>query len=715
LGRWRSWQPPAAEGVAQRTSLAARGIPCQHARRFLPFVPVKPLWRDGLDVVDERTGRTIVHSAFAQMTLSDGSVYRLHGPTAKGDSKRPGLGWVVSPISGGLALALVVYNRTSHPISIERLDVLVAGAESGGLEVAQTGWQSRSVATSPLPLPEQLSASPAHPMFGYSAPPTEAHRMLAPHATLLRWPDRHMLVGFSGAKKQAGVVALQPGRLTASSYLEGVQVAPGHTVHSETLLLLQRSSERESWLGYAEAAAKSMGARLPGSVPAGWCSCSPPDLVANLEKLHSWPLSVVQLGERYVPQIGDWLQDEQLQAHAARIRAAGFSAGTWLAPFVVSERSEVFRQHPDWVLRDLHDEPVHAVEHWDTRNFALDLTHPEVLAWLQETTRVLVGDWGFEYLKLDFLWVGALRGKRADRTSTSVAAYRRGLEAVRNGAGTAFLIGAGAPYLPSVGLLDAVRTGPDTARNWKPKLSGAGPAKSLFYAIRSAVAHWWMHRTWWLNHPDVLLAAEADQELSEDEIRSWASVVALSGGVVMFGDELQRLPAERGALLQRLLPPLGVAPVPGLAQVKGVPTQLLLRHAERTVVGLFNWEDRAANLTFEPESCGVAGPYHLIDLWAGTHQGPQTGPVELPRVPAHGVRLLAVILDAGRPQVLATTLHALGGLVELGQESWSAGELELPLRLPGARRGEVLLFVERLIRVPVEFTDEMTLRWPLGV
>jgi alpha-galactosidase len=75
--------------------------------------------------------------------------------------------------------------------------------------------------------------------------------------------------------------------------------------------------------------------------------------------------------------------------------------------------------------------------------------------------------WGFDYLKLDFLYAGALPGKRHEDMPRE-AAYRHGLEVVREAMGTeAYLLACGAPIIPSLGICDALRIGPDVAAGWE--------------------------------------------------------------------------------------------------------------------------------------------------------------------------------------------------------------------------------------------------------
>jgi len=91
----------------------------------------------------------------------------------------------------------------------------------------------------------------------------------------------------------------------------------------------------------------------------------------------------------------------------------------------------------------------------------LDLTHPGVREHLAEELARLRG-LGIGYLKLDFLYGGAIPGRRHDDVS-EVEAYRRGLALVRDAVGPdVYLLGCGAPILPSVGLVDAMRVSPDT-------------------------------------------------------------------------------------------------------------------------------------------------------------------------------------------------------------------------------------------------------------
>jgi alpha-galactosidase len=416
------------------------------------------------------------------------------------------------------------------------------------------------------------------------------------------------------------------------------------------------------------------------------------------------PVDVVQLDDGYQTAIGDWLSlndkfPSGMRALTDAIHAQGFAAGLWLAPFTVGENSEIYAQHPEWVLRDANGEPINAIHNWDTRNFGLDTTHPGVEAYLREVFGVIVNDWNFDYLKIDFIYSACMRARRHDPQATSVQAYRRGLEIIREVVGDRFVLGCGAPFAPSVGLVDGMRVGPDTAPEWAhADVHGAEP--SLLNAIRSTLAHGWMHRRWYVNDPDCLIVRRENSKLTPAEVETWASVVALSGGMVILSDDLSRLEPDRADIIPRLLPPSGEAAAPCGPAMWGVPTAMqwpVARSWERWLVaGLFNWSEETRPLVFDPAAFAMPagrGAYHLFDLWHRKHLGPQTGPVLLPPTSPHGVRLLSVHRDLGRPQLVGSTFHLLGEAIELVEETWADDALTLRLAGPGQRRGEIYIYV----------------------
>ena len=228
---------------------------------------------------------------------------------------------------------------------------------------------------------------------------------------------------------------------------------------------------------YSELLGERLGKVEGKPAPRVWCSwyslytgINEALLTRVFDALGDLPFDVLQVDDGWQISIGDWMPNDKfpsgMDALAAKISASGRTPGLWLAPLLVVPSSELFREHPDWLLRDTDGALVSAGFNWGEPLYALDTSHPEVLDWLAALMKQ-VRTWGFDYLKLDFLYAGALPGKR-HRDMPREAAYRNALRVMREAMGTdAYFLTCGAPILPSLGLCDAMRIGPDVAEIWE--------------------------------------------------------------------------------------------------------------------------------------------------------------------------------------------------------------------------------------------------------
>lgn len=308
----------------------------------------------------------------------------------------------------------------------------------------------------------------------------------------------------------------------------------------------------ESW---ADGLAREMGVENLRTLPTGWCSwycywrqVSERDIFANLAAMDKLDLDVgiVQVDDGYQAEVGDWLTPSDrfrsLSSLASAVSATGRRAGIWTAPFLVGSRSKLASQHPDWLLEGA----VANEWNWDQRVLVLDVTHPKAAEHLFTVYRSLADD-GFSYYKIDFLYAGALLGRRRQDASP-LTAYREGLRLIREAVGPdAILLGSGAPLLPSIGLVDAMRVSPDVDVRFEPAFGDMSQA-----GIRSAIvagrARTWQHGRFWVNDPDCLVVrAEVDRR------DDWANHVASTGGLKVSSDPLQALDEHGLELTRRLL------------------------------------------------------------------------------------------------------------------------------------------------------------------
>ncbi|TNM70115.1 alpha-galactosidase [Deinococcus radiopugnans ATCC 19172] len=282
---------------------------------------------------------------------------------------------------------------------------------------------------------------------------------------------------------------------------------------------------------------------------------------ARLAREHGLPFDVFQLDDGFQADLGDWFTaSDHFGGHArdlpAELNELGFTAGLWLAPFLASPTSQLFRDHPDWMLRGKDDLPLAVGHNWGGAYHALDTTHPEVLAWLRELAATARG-WGYPYLKLDFLYGAALPGVRHDPSVGRAQAYRNGLQALRDGAGEdAFLLGCGAPLASSVGIVDAMRTGPDVAPLWDEDSRriwlGDATGPSARNALHTALSRWYQH-SWYQPDPDVAICRRELSLLTATERHTVAAMLDVVGGLRASSDPIAMLDEEGLALLRRCL------------------------------------------------------------------------------------------------------------------------------------------------------------------
>lgn len=281
-----------------------------------------------------------------------------------------------------------------------------------------------------------------------------------------------------GAVELADGQTLFLGALGLESHvmLDGQSLTGWYEVGQNDILshdwFIASGNETEIFARYAELLGERLGKGRAMDTYRVWCSwyslyteIYEGQLLKILNDLGDLPFDIFQIDDGWQVGIGDWEPNARfpsgMDGLASRVKETGRKAGLWLAPLLVVPSSSVYREHRDWLLHDENSGLVSAGFNWGEQLYALDTTHPEALDWLAALMKKVRG-WGYDYAKLDFLYAGALPGKRHVDMPRETA-YRRGLVVIREALGEAYFLTCGAPILPSIGLCDGLRVGPDVA------------------------------------------------------------------------------------------------------------------------------------------------------------------------------------------------------------------------------------------------------------
>ncbi|HLZ70925.1 MAG TPA: alpha-galactosidase [Dehalococcoidia bacterium] len=625
-------------------------------------------------------------------------------------------------MSAGERRTLTLTNSGSVPIELAEILVWCAESrvEAPGLTspAGRAVWLHSRQMNGPV-LSHRFAQGEAHPSYPASYVRRSAHETayISASMSLDAAVDSTAseLRGFITTARQFGELRWlvstdesQTLRREAACLLDGWILRPEESVSSETLLYLQGEDPLLQTDEYARATAAAMQARVPPRAPSGWCSwyfywnrVSEADVLQNLAALRRerGAVELVQIDDGWQSTTGDWLTANErfpsgMAALAGRIREAGFTPGLWLAPLVLHKDSQTFREHPDWAIRN-RDGSVRFLQTWLGECAALDCTHPEARAWLRKVIGTAVTTWGYPYLKLDALVFAAQEDARYHEPNTTAAMnLRRGLEVCREAAGEeTFILGCTCPFGPAIGLVDAMRVGPDVDALW---FNGERP--SAFQSLRMTLPRWFMHRRFWRNDPDCLVARDR-ADLTLVETRTLATGIAISGGNAMLSDDLAALSPERRALAESVLPPYGVAARPVDLLERELPRLFSFEQEAprqgRRVVALFNWEDEPQAIAIDFAQLGVpAGQgQHVFEFWERLYRGVLQNGVPAERIEPHACRLYLLTPDAGHPCVVGAAAHTSMGALAIAAERWEAQRRELRITLAPSWERKDSLFI----------------------
>ncbi len=575
----------------------------------------------------------------------------------------------------------------------------------------RNGWQSWAPTMSLGGADLDIRSKP--PELAPEPPQSDPGRFASDDIGVLYDPasERSLLAGVITARDFISQVCVDaPNRaLDARNLCDDLAVVPGDTVWSERFLIDLVGHPNDQLARYGGALATSMGARVPQATPSGWCSwyyfyttVTEADVVRNLRVLESrrrdLPIDTVQIDDGYQADIGDWLTVNDkfpngMQWLSSEIKSAGYTPGLWLAPFLLSESSRTYAEHPDFVTRLADGTPAIANHNWEHDNYGLDGTNPDAQKWLEDLFRQVCDGWGYDYVKIDFLFGAALAGTRHDPQTTRIRAYRQALDAVRRGVGPdRFILGCGSLMAPSVGYFDGNRIGPDCAPFWRfltreerasPTVKPRTPNDHLSTetAMRNTINRWWMHNRLWANDPDCLLVRTDRTKMTLDEVRTMATIIGLSGGMTLSSDDLDKVPEDRLDLLAMTIPPLPHSAVPPAIMQTDMPAQFVASYDRDydplTLVGLFNFDDETRDLTLDlPE-----GNWHVFELWDKRYRGTASGTISFDLVPPHASRQVALRPADGRPRVIATDAHIGMGALDITGQRYDESTREVAIEL----------------------------------
>jgi len=313
------------------------------------------------------------------------------------------------------------------------------------------------------------------------------------------------------------------------------------------------------------------------------------------------------------------LSSSQLQTFVNRCHVYGQKAGIYWGPFVwfgsansstntYVEGTTNMYVYSNILLRDANGN-FESVD----GGLAIDPTHPGAKDFVHYYVN-LYTNYGFDYIKLDFLSHGALEGVHYDTNiTTGIEAYNEGMSnVISQFNGRMFISESIAPLFPyQYG--DSRRIACDA----ETSLIG-----NTAYTMNSVTYGWWLDNLYQFNDPDVMVFNGYGATTNENQSRLINAAIT---GVFLDGDNLAITNGQQGAdygLTDKAINAvarLGQTFIPADGNTgTGAANLFSLQNGSNWYVAVFNYTSSPTNITVNLAHVGVPlGSYIASDLWSG--------------------------------------------------------------------------------------------------
>jgi hypothetical protein len=428
----------------------------------------------------------------------------------------------------------------------------------------------------------------------------------------------------------------------------------GNTISSPTVFVGFETDWRTTMEDYANENTNMVPRRTwSGGVPFGWnswygigTSISYNAALTVSDFIHSnlQTNNFNNNGQVYVNLDSYWdnLNASQLSGFASHCHANGQKAGIYWAPFVwwgaVTNATNSYVEGSSYRYSDIMLKTTGGAFQSNDGALALDPTHPGTKQRMDYYASLFL-EYGFDYIKLDFLSHGALEGVHYDtNVTTGIQAYNEGMQYLIKDLGSQMFISESiAPIFPY-----------QYAHSRRIACDTSTYISETSYEMQSVTYGWWINdRLYQYNDPDCMKFSGATTNENQSRLIS----CAVSGTVFLNSDDLTSSGNQFLAITC-----LTNAAINSVAQGAGTfkaaenntgtnPANVFVgKNGTTWYVAIFNFSGSSLNTNVDLSRAGISGVFSAADLWSGDST-PITGttfPVSLNGKQAKLLKLLNV-------------------------------------------------------------------------
>ena len=253
-------------------------------------------------------------------------------------------------------------------------------------------------------------------------------------------------------------------------------------------------------------------------------------------------VNIFQIDDGYETFIGDWLDPNPekfpkgMKYIADEIHKKGYKAGIWLAPFNCQKVSRMAKEHPDWLIRHENGEPMVGCIAWGGA-YTFDIYNENVREYLRHVFDVVLNEWGYDMVKLDFLYSQCIKPRHGKSRGEIMC---DAMEFLRECVGDKLFLGCGVPIGPALGICDACRISCDVDLTYKGKFYSRIQVSNEMLNARSAINNSIFRRHLdgraWMNDPDVFFLRKDNLTFTNEQKYLLGKINNLCGNVLFVSD-----------------------------------------------------------------------------------------------------------------------------------------------------------------------------------
>ena len=272
-------------------------------------------------------------------------------------------------------------------------------------------------------------------------------------------------------------------------------------------------------------------------------------VIRDLESLSKLDekVDIFQIDDGYQKAIGDWIETKQdkfpggMKKLADEIHKRDMLAGLWLAPLAATKNSSIYKKHKDWLVRDEKGRLYVAGPNWGPF-YAIDIYNKEAAEYIRHFFNVILNEWGFDMVKLDFLYAACVV---PIHNKTRGQIMCDAMDFIRECVGDKMILGCGVPLMPAFGKVDFCRIGADVDLSWERKKNRIREDVSTPNTVNCTIFRRHLDGRAFLNDPDVFLLRDTNINIPFEKRKLLAKINGLFGKLLFVSDNVDDYSKEQ--------------------------------------------------------------------------------------------------------------------------------------------------------------------------